>query len=91
MSKTITVRKWTKEALEAANKVPREEVKAVKHMSKPELVGYIHSVWQRGYEQGYEKGHGDGVNDAKAAFSARGVSEHTNEELADSAAEGATE
>ena len=82
---------WTKEAIDAMNAVPREEVKAIKHMSKPELVGYINSVYQRGYEQGYKKGHEDGVNDAKAAFNARGVSEHTDEEQADSAAEGAAE
>lgn len=91
MDKSSKAGVWTKEAIEAANSVPREEVKTIKHMSKPELVGYIKSVYQRGYERGYQKGHGDGVNDAKAAFNARGVSEHTDEELADSAAEGATE
>lgn len=76
MSKTIIVRKWTKEALEAANKVPREEIKAIKHMSKPELVGYIQSVWQRGYEKGREAG----LEEAKATSDAAAVSEHTTEE-----------
>lgn len=80
MDKSNRAGVFTQEAVDAMNTVPREEIKAVKHMSKIELVCYIKSVWQRGHDVGYEKGHADGVNDAKAAFNAKAMSEHTSAE-----------
>ncbi|MBO6266793.1 MAG: hypothetical protein J6M06_01025 [Synergistaceae bacterium] len=79
MDKSSKAGVFTKEAIEAADKVPREEVKSIKHMSKPELVHYIQSVWQRGYDVGHREGYEHGVNDARAALNAKGVSEHTEE------------
>ena len=76
MGKPVTIRRWTKEALEAASKVPREDVKAIKHMTKPELVHYLSTVWQRGFEKGREAG----LEEAKATSDAAAVSEHTTEE-----------
>ena len=43
---------WSKEAVDYVRKIPREEIKTIKHMSKIELVCYLHEVWQRGYDAG---------------------------------------
>ena len=78
MSKLVHVQKFTKEAIDAANRVPKEEIKRVKHMTKPELVAYYQSVWQSGYDVGRQVG----LNEAQAAFNAKGVSEHSDAENA---------
>ncbi len=83
MGKTIMARRATTSALKLADSVSREEYKAVKHMSKVELVSYMSRVWQRGYD----KGHEDGVREAQAAFNAKGLSEHTPAETGESGQE----
>lgn len=57
MSKgTRTVPKFTEEAIARADKVSREDYKAIKHMSKIELVDYMDRVYRRGFEAGREAG-----------------------------------
>lgn len=63
MSKELrTVKVATKEAIKFAEKMSREDYKAIKHMSKIDLAEYLQRVWRRGYEVGKEAG----LKEAKA-------------------------
>ena len=53
MSKTITVRKPTKEAVERANTLSRETYKTIKHMDKIALAAYLDRVYAKGYSDGF--------------------------------------
>lgn len=63
MSKTITVRRPVKEAVELANELPHDVYKAIKHMDKISLAAYLDRIYSKGYSDGLtaaradEKGH----------------------------------
>ena len=68
MSKQLrTVQVATKEAIKFAEKMSREDYKAIKHMSKIDLAEYLQRVWRRGYEVGKEAGLKEAAAKASAA------------------------
>lgn len=48
-------RKYTAEALKAAEFMTREEYKKIKHMNHTELALYIRNTWERGYYDGLKE------------------------------------
>lgn len=50
--KTRTVQVYTDEAVKAANQMTHDDYKAIKHMSKIDLVAYLSRIYQRGFQAG---------------------------------------
>ena len=53
--KTRTVQVYTDEAVKAASRMTHDDYKAIKHMSKIDLVAYLTRIYQRGFQAGAAK------------------------------------